>query len=157
MRARTCLLTAAVTLCCAGIALAADPLLPDPNLTPGAVFTTDAAVVCAPGFVKPSQQTPEKLKAFIYREYGIDDPSWGNYQIDYVIPPQLGGAQAPANLWPQSFDIHPWNAALKDRLEDYLYKQVCAGRMTLVEAQREISADWISAYRVYLGEPPHTP
>lgn len=156
MTVRPCLLAIGVTLCSVGTAFAADPILPDPNLTPGAVFTTDAAVVCAPGFVKPSQLTPEKLKAFIFREYGID-PSWGHYQIDYLIPPQLGGAQVPANLWPQSFDTRPWNAALKDRLEDYLYKQLCAGRTPLVEAQREIAADWVSAYRVYLGEPPHTP
>ena len=153
MSVRTGLPAAAVALCCAGKAFAADPILPDPNLTPGAVFTTDTAVVCAPGFVASRPPTPEKLKAFIFREYGID-ARWGHYQIDYVIPPQLGGSQAPENLWPQSFDTHPWNAALKDRLEDYLYKQVCAGRMTLMEAQREISADWVSAYRLYLGEPP---
>jgi hypothetical protein len=32
-----------------GAAEAADPILPDPKLTPGAVLTTDAATICQPG------------------------------------------------------------------------------------------------------------
>ena len=65
-----------------------------------------------------------------------------------------------ANLWPESFRTQPWNARVKDQLENFLHAEVCAGRMPIEQAQREIAEDWIAAYQKYLGEPtlaPHTP
>ena len=52
--------------------LADAPIRPDPRLTPGAVATTDANLVCQPGYSKSARHTSGKLKSFIYREYGID-------------------------------------------------------------------------------------
>lgn len=51
------------------------PIRPDPHLTPGAVPTTDAATVCVKGYAKTVRHTSGKLKAEIYREYGIDKKS----------------------------------------------------------------------------------
>ena len=33
------------------------------------------------------------------------------------------------------------------KVENYLKREVCAGRMTLKEAQQKIATDWISVYK----------
>lgn len=134
-------------------ALADDPIRPDPRLTPGAVLTTDLAVICQPGYSNTIRRASERLKAEVYREYGLD-PRKGHYEIDHLIPLSLGGSDAQANLWPESWDTQPWNAVRKGLLEVYLRAQTCAGRVPIDQAQREIAADWVSAYKRYLGEPP---
>ncbi len=127
-------------------------MLPDPRMTPGAVATQDPTVVCVPGYARAMRHTSGRLKHRIYREYGIE-PRPGHYEIDHLISLQLGGADVAANLWPQSHDTEPWNARVKDQLENFLHAEVCAGRMSLPQAQAEIAQDWIAAYRKYLGEP----
>ena len=41
----------------------------------------------------------------------------------------------------------------KRRLENYLYRQVCSGRIPLGRAQAEIAGNWLAAYRKYFGPP----
>ncbi len=69
------------------------------------------------------------------------------------IPLGLGGADVRENLWPESRYAWPWNAAAKDRLEDYLDYEVCAGHVPIEVARREIKQDWVDAYWRYLGVP----
>ena len=38
-----------------------------------------------------------------------------------------------------------------DKLEDRLHALTCAVRLWLEQARREIAADWIAAYRKYVG------
>jgi hypothetical protein len=38
---------------------------------------------------------------------------------------------------------------VKDELEDRLRDLVCGGQLDLAEAQRDISRDWIAAYKKY--------
>jgi len=134
------------------VAYAEDPIRPDPSLTPGAVVTTDLSRICAPGYTKTVRHTSGKLKRITYREYGIHSRE-GHYEIDHLIPLELGGADVAANLWPESYDTQPWNARVKDILENFLHDDVCAHRIPIAQAQREIAADWIEASRKYLGEP----
>jgi hypothetical protein len=133
-------------------AFAADPIRPDPRLTLGAALTTDLSAICQPGYTKTVRHTSGKLKALVYREYGIDKRD-GHYEVDHLIPLEVGGADVRENLWPESWDTEPWNAHVKDRLENYLHEAVCAGRMPIQEAQREIAQDWIVAYQKHLGAP----
>ena len=121
-------------------------------MTPGAVLTTDAATVCQPGYSKTVRHTSGKLKALIYREYGIDRAS-GHFEIDHLISLELGGADAPENLWPESYDTTPWNAHTKDKLEDRLNALVCTGKLPIEQARQEIVTDWIAAYERNLGKP----
>lgn len=129
-----------------------DPIRPDPHLTPGAVLTTDTSRICTPGYAKSVRHTSGELKHLVYREYGID-PREGHYEVDHLISLELGGADVRANLWPESYDTEPWNAHVKDRLENFLHREVCEGRIPIGQAQREIATDWIGAYERYLGEP----
>jgi hypothetical protein len=41
----------------------------------------------------------------------------------------------------------------KQRLEIYLHREVCAGRIPLRQAQAEIAGNWLASYRKYLGRP----
>jgi hypothetical protein len=129
------------------------PIRPDPKLTRGAVLTTDAATVCPGGYAKTVRHTSGKLKSEIYAEYGIDRSS-GHFEVDHLISLELGGADVAANLWPESYDTSPWNAHVKDKLEDRLHSLVCAGKVSLTQAQHEIATDWIAAYERYVGAQP---
>lgn len=126
------------------------PFRPDAKLTPGAVLTTDTATVCEPGYAKSVRHTSGKLKAQVYRAYGIDRAS-GHFEVDHLISLELGGADVAENLWPESYDTIPWNAHVKDKLENRLHALVCAGRLPLEQAQREIASDWIAACEKYVG------
>jgi hypothetical protein len=42
-----------------------------------------------------------------------------------------------------------WNAHVKDTLEEHLHEMVCAGKLDLSTAQRDIAMDWIAAYKKY--------
>jgi hypothetical protein len=128
------------------------PIRPDPRLTPGAVLRTDTAIVCQPGYNRTVRHTSGKLKAAIYRKYRLDK-SESHFEVDHLISLELGGSDVAANLWPESYDTILWNARVKDRLEDRLHALVCAGRLPLEQAQREIATDWIAAYKKYVGGP----
>ena len=125
------------------------PIRPDPALTPGAVLTTDASTVCRPGYAASVRHVAESTKAQVFAEYGIDRAA-GRFEIDHLISLELGGSNEIGNLWPQSYESQPWNAHLKDRLEDRLHALVCAGRLALPDAQAALRTDWIAAYGRWL-------
>jgi hypothetical protein len=138
---RRCLTLSLILTLCAFQAHAADQFLPDPKLTPGAVLTTDRAIICQPGYSKSVRHTSGRLKHEIYLEYGINKEG-GHYEIDHLIPLSIGGADVRENLWPESRNTQPWNANVKDKLENYLHNEVCAGRIQVEEAQKAMSSDW---------------
>lgn len=84
-------------------------------------------------------------------------PDWSakylrvDFEVDYLITPDLGGAESLRNLWPQPYSA-TWNARVKDRLEQRLHQLVCAGKMDLSTAQHDIATDWIGAYKKYVGD-----
>jgi hypothetical protein len=69
------------------------------------------------------------------------------FELDALITPELGGSTDPANLWPQRYQSPVWNARIKDELERLLPEKVCRQEMTLAQAQQEIAADWVAAYK----------
>jgi hypothetical protein len=125
------------------------PLRPDPQLTPGATLEVTTADMCVPGYTKKVRDVPDPVKRQVYAAYGIQNPAPHAYEIDHLIPLELGGSNAVTNLWPQSYQTQPWNARVKDRLENELHRLVCAGQLPLDTAQRDIATDWIAAYRAY--------
>lgn len=149
----------------AGIAFAQ---LPDPRLTPG-VARTDltTAEVCATKWGRDARHVTDAMKAQVFAAYGFsgnDDPrcdppkplpgqkpSEQRCEMDHLISRELAGADVIENLWPQLYH-GPWNAHLKDRLENRLHAEVCAGRLALRRAQRMLVNDWRVAYRKYYGE-----
>ncbi len=121
--------------------------LPDPSLTPGAINASTREQVCAIEDHDAARRVPAVLANAVFERYGIRNPRPGNYEIDYLIPPALGGSDDPKNLWPQPYNTGEWNAHVKDALEVRLRAMVCDGNLDLATAQRDIARDWITAYK----------
>ena len=130
------------------------PILPDPNLTPGNTFDVTAQDLCVIGYSKKVRNVPAEMKREVYEEYGITSHEPGNYEVDHLIPLELGGSNSIKNLWPESHRTLPWNAQVKDRLEGKLHELVCSGQLDLKAAQHAIASDWIEAYKLYLSPNP---
>jgi hypothetical protein len=114
-------------------------------------MTTDAAIVCMSGYAKSVRHVSGKVKAMVYAEYGIATHASGEYEVDHLISLELGGSNDIKNLWPESYHSEPWNAHVKDKLEDRLHEMVCSGRMRLEDAQQAIARDWIATYQRVIG------
>ena len=120
--------------------------LPDSACSPGAVLTIDTKVICKVGYTKTVRNVTEATKKKVFKEYGIPYSQRSNYEVDHIISLELGGSNDISNLYPESYTIKD-NARIKDKFENYLHKQVCSGKMNIVEAQRQISSDWLTYYQ----------
>src|SRR5262245_29320607 len=127
---------------------------PDPRLTPGAALPVTEAAICEQESARESRLVLASVGKKVFEEYGIRNPQPRRYELDYLIDPDLGGSDDASNLWPQPYSA-VWNAHVKDALENRLRELVCDGTITLAQAQRDISNDWISAYKKYFrtGQP----
>ena len=123
--------------------------LPDPICTPGSIdpAVTNANVastICVRGYtatVRPSSSYTGNLKRQQMVQYGFND-SLSAHEEDHLISLELGGAAAdPTNLWPEP-GASPND---KDRIENFLRSAVCAGRISLSDAQKRIATDWTTA------------
>ncbi len=123
---------------------------PDLRLTPGATSAVSLQDVCSGSAPDNDPAVPDSLKREVFQEYGLDDAE-ESYEIDFLVTPQLGGAASIRNLWPQPAMKTAWNARAKDELEDRLHFLVCSGKLDLRTAQRELSEDWVAAYKKYFG------
>ena len=133
------------------------PILPDANMTPGDTFDVTAPDICTHGYARKVRDVPAEMKREVYREYGIISHGPGDYEIDHLIPLELGGSNSIKNLWPESHRTSPWNAQVKDRLEDKLHALVCSGQLDLKTAQQAIASNWIEAYKIYVSPNPPGP
>jgi hypothetical protein len=123
--------------------------IPNGSLTPGATNPIGIQDVCSASFASNDPEVPDDLKREVWKAYGVKDMTANAYQIDYLVTPQLGGATSIRNLWPQPSVHTVWNARVKDALEDRLRNMVCSGQLDLATAQREISQNWVEAYKKY--------
>jgi len=122
--------------------------IPDSRITPGAALLVTGPAVCAQANTK-NKMVPVALQQKVFEEYGIAGADPRAYEVDYLVTPALGGADDIHNLWPHSYSATVWNAQVKDALEDRLREMVCDGSLDLTEAQRDIAANWIVAYKKY--------
>lgn len=122
--------------------------LPIASLTPGAAEQVAIADICA-GRAKPRSPIPVSTRQAILKQYGMEHLRDDEYELDYLITPELGGTADPKNLWPERYRAGIWNARVKDDLERLLPRLVCDGSIDLTTAQRAISENWIAAYQHY--------
>jgi hypothetical protein len=157
-----------LTLCAVGLAVIlhgpawSQNSLPDPAATPGAInpdVTQDniGDTICARGWtrmVRPPFEFTEAIKRRLVRESGYLDHRLSHYELDHLVPLELGGAPSDVrNLWIELRDApNGWGADRKDEVEGSLKHLVCDGQLPLAEAQRQIAIDWITAYRRYVLE-----
>ena len=124
-------------------------VLPDPACTPGVIDpavtqATISTTICVSGYtktVRPSASYTGKLKYQQMTAYGFTD-SIHSHEEDHLISLELGGAPSdPANLWPEPHaSPNP-----KDKVENYLHAAVCAGKISLADAQHRIATNWTTA------------
>jgi len=118
------------------------------KLTPGVVRLNNAKVVCKIAWGKDRRHVTQSMKTSVCAEYGVGsaDCVGAHYEIDHLVPRELGGADDVKNLWPQPW-VGEYNAHDKDWLENRLHRDVCAGTMTLKTAQHVFMTDWRIEYK----------
>jgi hypothetical protein len=120
--------------------------LPDPACTPGAVMTKDLDIICHHG-THDRRHVGASVHKLAFAEYSISYPQpRGAFEVDHLIPLELGGANTIENLWAEPANPNP-GFHQKDRVENYLHKQVCSGAMTIDEAQKIVANDWLGVWR----------
>lgn len=125
-------------------------LYPNPALTPGDLLPgVTAKEVCVSGYSSGVRSVSSDEKAAVYQRYGIPNEP-GKHEVDHFIALELGGSNALTNLWPEPYVTpdgpNKIGAHEKDRVENYLHAEVCAGRMLLPQAQDAIRTDWYAVY-----------
>jgi hypothetical protein len=124
--------------------------LPLRSLTPGVAGRTPINALCAvQNRAAARPRIPAVVRSAVLRDYGMEAVPEREYELDYLITPELGGIADRGNLWPERYGSPVWNAHVKDQLERLLAEQVCAGRLDLATAQQDIAANWIAAYKKY--------
>lgn len=119
--------------------------LPSVHLTPGETRPLTQATTCAIKWSKDVRHVTQKMKVEVCQSYDVPGRCPGpDWEIDHLIPRELGGADTVKNLWPQPIK----EARKKDVLENFLHRAVCGGAMTLEQAQESIREDWTQAYRL---------
>jgi hypothetical protein len=120
--------------------------LPDSACTPGAVLSrVSVTALCTPGYSRRARHVSIAVKHGVYRAYGVRFHRPGSYEVDHLVPLELGGSNVRANLWPEPAGRLGFRA--KDEVENYLHAQVCGHRLALGQAQRTIARAWLAVYR----------
>jgi len=133
----------------------------NPDITQATIDQT----ICNPNWstrtIRPPASYTNNLKRQQLAASKSKDKNPSHDEEDHFISLELGGhPRDPKNLWPE-----PWGtpanpltsrgpfppdvvgAKAKDAVENALHKEVCAGTLTLKEAQDIISTDWFKYYR----------
>lgn len=126
-------------------AWAQDPRLLDARVTQESLAET----ICRPGYadtVAPSFDAAMAQKNRLLSARGIDAEDGVAYALDRRVPIVLGGSpDAAAN-----FDLLPWGGHAGERRKSLLTVRlkrcVCAGRISLAQAQAMIVGNWSRQY-----------
>jgi hypothetical protein len=107
----------------------------DRSCTPGSVFHVSRAQICTPGWSSEHRNVSEVTKESVYSSYGITHRTHygtpGSYEIDHLVPLELGGNNEVTNLWPEPYPSY----YLKDTLEDRMHDNVCSRKISIKTAQ----------------------
>ena len=138
--------------------LIAAHVLPNPAVSPGALnpAVTPATIkttICVHGWtatVRPPTSWTDKIRA-------QDTPPGhkpGDGELDHRLSIEDSGAPADVkNLWWEIY-ADRYGARVKDVVETKLSRSVCAGKISLAEAQQALLGNWLVAYMKYVGPLP---
>ncbi len=119
--------------------------LPDHACTPGSVLNVTSNQVCQVGYASSVRDVPESVANQVYAEYGITSHGPAQFEVDHLVPLELGGSNDISNLWAQPAIPSP-GFPQKDMVENFLHDQVCSGKMSLADAQRSIATNWVTVF-----------
>jgi hypothetical protein len=139
-------------------------LYPDLKLTPGEIDPkvkqdNIQSTICKKGYSNRARDVSTLEKIFIFDLYKKAHSDWPECfpkgkqkcQSDHLIGLGIGGSNDRTNLWPQAecnlkTEKGCLGAIEKDAVDTYLHSEVCAGRMTLKDAQDAVRKDWVVVY-----------
>lgn len=125
------------------------PVCPNAALTPGVAGPLTAKDLCSPTFHTASvRHVTAAERRQVFAEYHLGKPS-GAYEVDHLVSLELGGTNDLKNLWPEAY-AGAYGARTKDVLENRLHEMVCAGSLSLLDAQHDIETDWLAAFGRYV-------
>lgn len=91
--------------------------------------------ICVKGYAAAHRDVPFSEKLDVYAEYGITHRarygSKGSYEIDHIVPLELGGSNDMGNLYPEPYPDY----IAKDHMENFMHLQVCSYGLSLKSAQ----------------------
>jgi hypothetical protein len=121
---------------------------PDPSLTPGVVISRDTTALCAlPDHAASS--IPAATQLAVFTAYGLTNPqAQSKYQIDYLVPPLLGGSTTTANMWPAK--LKGTGFFQKAQLDHVLRDLVCRRTIPLTTAQTDLETNWYTTWLRYV-------
>ncbi len=129
---------------------------PDRACSPGAYYSRlTKRVICSSRFRTGAiRNVPQSEKFEVEREYGMAAAYYGRtIEIDHIVPLELGGSNAIANLFPEP-GSGTANYHVKDALENRAKAMVCAGQLSLGAARRGFGRNWEALYRRLFGYAP---
>lgn len=127
--------------------------LPDRRCSPGAYESgLTKAAICSSSFRASSLgKMPDATKRAVEVAYGLAPRSYGRaLEIDLIVPREIGGSNAVANLFPEKAGARTGYQA-KNKLESKLHSLVCQGKMSLPLAQRRSAENWQALYGEIFG------
>jgi hypothetical protein len=123
--------------------------MPNRAISPGLASDATAAEICVSGYASKARDVSTSTKDQVYAEYGITSHAPGEYEVDHIIPLEIGGSNDIRNLYPEPAEPRP-GFHEKDLLENKLHDLVCGGELDLATAQQVIAVDWYAAYLKYV-------
>lgn len=98
--------------------------------------------ICVSGWTKTVRPSLARLKRAYLHQAGLPSSDAALYELDHVIPIEVGGApRDPNNLQLQKWD-GPNGAHTKDVVENRIHRAVCTGRMTLAAGRACFVQGW---------------
>ena len=135
-------------------------MLPNPKLTPGATDPkvtqkTILKTICQPGYTATVRNVTAAEKRQVMERYGLPESELSKVEIDHFISLEIGGSNDITNLWPEYYDPatgqrNYLGARDKDVIETHFHREICAGAMTLLDAQERIK-HWPEEYKKLKG------
>lgn len=126
--------------------LTCSPGLADPRVTQANISST----ICKSGYtatVRPPTSYTNRLKRLLMIAYGdVNDAGallpLSDFEMDHIISLEIGGHPTDVRNFYPEHGLHND----KDKLENRMNDHVCALQISLIDAQTEISTDWVSLY-----------
>jgi hypothetical protein len=120
--------------------------LPDRSATPGRAFRhAGPGKFCHAGYTAKVRSVSESTRRAVFAEYGISYAKHSHYEVDHLIPLELGGSNSIRNLWPEKGSI----PNVKDGVENELHNLVCQHKLGTSTARHAIARDWVKALHKY--------
>jgi hypothetical protein len=149
MMVRNLCVSGFVTACALALPAVATAQLPNDYKTPGATVKASSAQICSVDFASKAKPDAGWQQTEALERYGVRAQGFSG-DLDHLIPVSLGGSNDPDNLWPfhaqGEFTLDAKNA-LAAKLRD----MVCAGKISLKDAQDAFKKDWTKAYRTHMS------